>query len=333
MKDSLSLNKKKNILITGAAGFIGFSLAKYILEKNKKIKIFGIDNYNDYYSVKLKKDRIKQINKNKNFKFFKINICNKKLLSNLIKKKKIDCIYHFAAQAGVRHSILFPQKYYDSNIVGFNNILEISRKYKIKKIIYASSSSVYGDVKKFPLHEGLITNPKNVYALTKKFNEELANNYKDNYDLNILGIRFFTVFGEWGRPDMLMMKYLRNIFFNSKFELFNKGNHFRDFTYIGDVVKILYKLNTLNISKEYVLNICSNKPIKITKIIKIVNRITNKKSTIELVGMQNADILKTHGDNKKIIKLTKVKKFEKITSGIQKTIDWYKKYYQININK
>jgi UDP-glucuronate 4-epimerase len=317
------------ILITGAAGFIGFNLAKYFLEKNDKIKIYGIDNFDDYYSVQLKKDRIKEIRFYNNFKFFKLNICNKKSLNQLLKKHKFDCIYHLAAQAGVRYSILHPQKYYDSNIVAFTNLLEASRAHNIKKIIYASSSSVYGESKKFPLTENLPINPKNVYALTKKINEELAIIYKETYKMNIVGIRFFTVFGEWGRPDMFMLKYLENIFFNSKFELFNNGNHYRDFTYIGDVVKILYVLKNLNFYKENVLNICSNNPIKITKIIDLINKVTNKKSKIKLVGMQQADIIKTHGSNKKIIKLTKIKYFERIDIGIQKTINWYKKYYQV----
>ena len=247
----------------------------------------------------------------------------------LLKKHKFDCIYHLAAQAGVRYSILHPQKYYDSNIVAFTNLLEASRAHNIKKIIYASSSSVYGESKKFPLTENLPINPKNVYALTKKINEELAIIYKETYKMNIVGIRFFTVFGEWGRPDMFMLKYLKNIFFNSKFELFNNGNHYRDFTYIGDVVKILYVLKNLNFYKENVLNICSNNPIKITKIIDLINKVTNKKSKIKLVGMQQADIIKTHGSNKKIVKLTKIKYFERIDIGIQKTINWYKKYYQV----
>ena len=266
------------ILITGVAGFIGFNLAKFFLETNKKIKIIGIDNLDDYYSVKLKKDRIKNINKFKNFKFIKLDVYNKKALDKLFKKNKFDYVYHLAAQAGVRYSIENPQKYYNSNIIGFTNLLEVLRKNKVKKIIYASSSSVYGDSKKFPLKENLILKPKNIYALSKKFNEDLANVYKDLYKLNILGIRFFTVFGEWGRPDMFMLKYLKNIFWKANFELYNKGNHFRDFTYIGDVVKILYLLRNLKTKKHNVLNICSNNPIKITKIISQINKITKKKT-------------------------------------------------------
>ncbi len=319
------------ILITGVAGFIGFNLAKFFLEKNKKIKIVGIDNLDNYYSVRLKKDRVKNINKFRNFKFIKMNVYNKKSLDKLIKKNRFDYIYHLAAQAGVRYSIENPQKYYDSNITGFTNLLEVLRKNKVKKIIYASSSSVYGDSKKFPLNESLILKPKNVYALSKKFNEDLANIYKDLYKLNIIGIRFFTVFGEWGRPDMFMLKYLKNIFHKTKFELYNKGNHFRDFTYVGDVVKILYLLRNLKTKDHKVLNICSNNPIKITKIISQINKITRKNPKIKLVALQKADILKTHGCNKKIKKLTKIKSFQKINESLLKTINWYINYYKINI--
>ena len=321
------------ILITGVAGFIGFNLAKYFLEKNQKIKIIGIDNFDNYYSVKLKKDRIKKIKKFRNFKFIKCNIYHQKSLNELAKRYKFDYIYHLAAQAGVRYSIKFPQKYYDANIVGFTNLLEMVRKNKIKKLIYASSSSVYGDSKNFPLKENVILKPKNVYALSKKFNEDLANIYKELYNLNIIGIRFFTVFGEWGRPDMFMMKYLKNIYHKVNFELYNKGNHYRDFTYIGDVVKILYLLKNLKTKDYNVLNICSNNPIKITKIISHINKITKRNPKIKLVGMQNADILKTHGCNKKIKKVTKIKSFQKINESLLKTINWYINYYRIRIKR
>ena len=241
------------------------------LKNNKNLKIIGIDNFDNYYSVKLKKDRIKELKKFKNFKFIKCDIYKKLALDKLIKKSKFHIVYHLAAQAGVRYSIKNPQKYYDANVIGFTNILETIRKYKVNKLIYASSSSVYGDSKKFPLDENLLLKPKNIYALSKKFNEDLANIYKDLYKVNVVGIRFFTVFGEWGRPDMFMLKYLKKIFYNSKFELYNRGNHFRDFTYIGDVVKILDRLRILNTKKYRILNICSNKPLKITKIIELIS--------------------------------------------------------------
>ena len=316
------------ILVTGACGFIGFSFINNVLKINPKIKIIGIDNINDYYSVKLKKDRLNQLKKIKNFSFYKIDICNNKKLEKIFVKNKINCIYHFAAQAGVRYSIDHPRKYIDANIMGYFNILEMTRVYGIKKLIYASSSSVYGEQTKFPLNEKLLLNPKNTYALSKLFDERLSDIYANTYNLKIIGMRFFTVFGEWGRPDMFMMKYLKSVFFNKKFELFNYGNHFRDFTYIGDVVNILYKLlRKNNTQKHMVFNVCSNKPIKITKVINIIDTFVGKKAIIKLLPMQRADIKKTHGNNDLIKKYINLGKFEDINLSKKKTIDWYKKYY------
>ena len=197
--------KKSYILVTGCAGFIGFSFVKRIV-KDKNLKIIGIDNLNEYYSLKLKKERLKQLKKYKNFKFIKIDLNNFKL-KELFKKTKIDILFHFAAQAGVRYVSSHPEKFIESNINGFHNLMEISKKYPIKKFYYASSSSVYGDLNKFPVNEKSKLFPKNIYGLTKKMNEEyvdILGNSKTRY----IGLRFFTVFGEWGRPDMLILKFL-----------------------------------------------------------------------------------------------------------------------------
>ena len=196
---------KTNIIITGVCGFVGFNLARQLL-KNKKVFILGIDNINNYYSVKLKMDRLKYLLKFKNFKFSKISIVNKKKLNSIFIKFKPKYIYHFAAQAGVQHSIKHPQKYIDNNVIGFFNILEISREIKPHKIFFASSSSVYGDQKVSKLNEKLILNPKNMYGLSKKNNEEMAFIYSHLYKLNLIGLRFFSIFGEWGRPDMFFLK-------------------------------------------------------------------------------------------------------------------------------
>ena len=316
------------ILVTGSCGFIGFSFIQYALKANSNIKIIGIDNINNYYSVALKRNRLKQLKKIKNFSFYKMDICNNKNLHKLFLKNKIDCVYHFAAQAGVRYSIDYPRKYIDSNIIGYFNILEMIKVFKIKKLIYASSSSVYGEQTRFPLKENLILEPKNTYALTKLFDEKISDIYANTYNLKIIGLRFFTVFGEWGRPDMFMMKYLKSIFFNKKFELYNYGNHYRDFTYIGDVVKILYKLlNKKTKKKHSVFNICSNKPIKITKVIELINSLVKQKAKIKLLPMQRADVKKTHGNNSMIKKLLEIKQFENINLSIKKTVDWFREYY------
>ena len=194
------------ILVTGSCGFIGFHLSKYFLEKNNSV--VGIDNLNSYYSVKLKKDRLKELNKNKNFKNFKFDLQNKKKINAIFSKFKFDYVFHLAAQAGVRYSINEPRKYIDSNINGFFNILEACKNFKTKRLIYASSSSVYGDSKKFPLKENHILQPNNTYSLTKKFNEDIAKVFNKYYKINMIGIRFFTIYGEWGRPDMFINKLI-----------------------------------------------------------------------------------------------------------------------------
>ena len=320
----------KNIVITGVCGFIGFSLAKALLD-TKKTTIIGVDNLNDYYSKKLKKDRFKILKKYKHFKFYKFNIEDKNKLFKL-SKLKIDCVINLAAQAGVRYSIKFPRKYINSNINGFFNILEFCKTYKIKKLIYASSSSVYGDNKIFPLKEDFKINPKNFYGYSKKNNEEMAEIYANLYNVKSIGLRFFTIYGEWGRPDMFMLKYLQFLFFNKpNFYLYNYGNHFRDFTYIKDVTKIIDKLINKKLTKSHtVFNICSNNPVKITKIIDIINSVANKKTLIKKTKLQLADIIKTHGNNNRIKQFTGFKKFTKIDDGIKNLVYWFIKYNKIN---
>ena len=292
------------ILITGAAGFIGFNLAKNLI-KNKKYFVTGIDNFDKYYDVTLKKRRNDLLIKNKNFKFHKINILNEKLLEKIFKKNKFDFVFHLAAQAGVRYSISYPKKYMDSNYVGFFNIIQLVKKYKVKRLFYASSSSVYGDNKKFPLKESERISPKNIYALSKKSNEEISSVYSNYYNVNCTGLRFFTVYGEWGRPDMMMMKFINSYYKKKIFKLYNFGNHTRDFTYIDDVIEILRRLLLKNskLLKNDIFNICSNKPQKLVKIIDFM--LKNKiKPKIKKISLQKADIIKTHGDNTKILKIT-----------------------------
>ena len=293
----------------------------------KIISIIGIDNFDNYYSVSLKKNRLKVLKKFKNFKFFKFDLTNKKKIKEIFKNNNFDYVFHMAAQAGVRYSIDNPRKYINSNILGFYNILEISRDSKIKRLFYASSSSVYGDSKKFPLKENYLLNPNNTYSLTKKFNEDLARTFNKYYKLNLTGLRFFTVYGEWGRPDMFISKIIVANLKKKRFQLNNFGNHYRDFTYIGDVVEILFRL--LKAKKQpsnQILNICSNKPLKLLKIIKIIERKLGKIS-ISKRKLQRADVIKTHGNNKKIIKITSYKDFTNFEEGLSKTINWSKKYY------
>ena len=316
------------ILITGCAGFLGFHLSKKLLQ-NKKNSITGIDNLNDYYSVKLKNKRLNILKKNKNFYFKKIDIENKKKLNNFLNKKKIDIIYHLAAQAGVRYSLVNPESYLKSNIEGFFNILEFARLKKIKKIIYASSSSVYGDQKKFPIKENFSKNQKNLYAITKDFNEKLAQLYFDNFKLKLVGLRFFTVYGAWGRPDMIYFKYLNSLKFNRSITLYNNGNHYRDFTYIDDVVEMMLKIKNLDnsIFTNKTFNICSGKSISLIKYLKEIERLYGKKCKIKKIGKQKIEIFKTHGDNKLIRKLINKNKFINYKIGLKETVNWFKNFH------
>ena len=314
------------ILITGSAGFIGFNLAKNLC-KNKKYSLVGIDNFDNYYDLRLKKKRNNLLIKNKNFKFYKINILDKKKLNKIFKKYKFDFVFNLAAQAGVRYSISFPQKYIDTNYVGFFNIIECVRKYNVKRLFYASSSSVYGDSKNFPLKESEKINPKNIYALSKKSNEEISSVYSNYYNTKCVGLRFFTVYGEWGRPDMMMMKFIDSFYKKKTFNLYNFGNHTRDFTYIDDVIEILRILLLKNskIKKNDIFNICSNRPQKLEQIIRLMKK-NDIKPKIKKISLQRADIIKTHGDNKKVLKITKYKNFKNFKFGLVRTINWYKKH-------
>ena len=309
------------IFITGVAGFIGFSLANSFL--NKGHRVCGIDNLDQYYSIKIKKKRLNILKKYKNFVFSKVDILNYAKLFNIINNKKIDVIIHLAAQTGVRYSIINPNKYLDVNISGFMNSIKTIKNKKIKKFIYASSSSVYGDSKKFPLKENDNLNPKNIYGLSKKINEEIANLKQYNFKINFIGLRFFTIFGEWGRPDMFMFKLFKAFFLKKTFYLNNYGNHIRDFTYIGDVKKIVEKLINKKISGHHIFNVCSNKP---QNILKIIQKFTKyNKTKVEMISINKADVLKTHGNNYKIKKFIKYKKFSNFDLLFNKTFEWYKK--------
>lgn len=317
------------ILITGAAGFIGFGISKYLL-RSSNVRIIGIDSLNNYYSKKLKKDRLKELSQHKKFSFFHINILNKKKLEQIFKTKKIDLIINLAAQAGVRYSLRKPSEFVDNNVQGFFNLINIAKKYRIKKIIYASSSSIYGDSKKFPLNETQNLMPKNIYALSKKINEEMAEIFSKQYDISFIGLRFFTVYGEWGRPDMFLIKYLTSSYnYKTKFYLNNFGKHTRDFTYILDACKIISKLIfSKKKLKHEIFNVCSNKPKKLNDIIKIINSLTQKKPKLFKRKLQKADVVKTHGSNRKIKNFIGKQNFTSINLGLKNTVEWFKKYYK-----
>ena len=316
-----------NILITGVAGFIGFSLAKNLLNDNKNITIYGIDNLDDYYSKKIKNLIINELKKSKKFKFLKIDICNRNLLAKNLNRKKFSYVVHLAAQAGVRFSEIKPKKYINTNIFGFINILDSILEFPPIKILYASSSSVYGEPKKLPMSEKDKLSPINIYASSKQLNEIIAKFYSKYHNLNMVGLRFFTVYGEWGRPDMFLFKLFKSFFKKNFFYLNNAGNHKRDFTYIKDVIEVTKKIifNKKIKSKSSIFNICSNKPIKITKIIDFFQK-KNGKIKISKISRNKLDVKDTHGNNSAVKKITSFNKFTNYKTGIVNSYDWYKKY-------
>ena len=320
------------ILITGVAGFIGYSLAKKLLNKKKTYNIYGCDSLNNYYSLSLKKNRLKELITYKNFKFSKLNLKNNQKTKNFFYQNKFDIVIHLAAQAGVRYSVLNPKSYLDNNIISFFNVLDLSRKIKVKHFIFASTSSVYGNQFKFPTNENNNTDkPLSFYAATKKSNEVLAYSYANIFKLPSTGLRFFTVYGPYGRPDMALFKFTKNIQKNKSINLFNSGKHYRDFTYIDDVceyvIKILKKPSNHKIPFE-VFNLGNGKSRKLNDYLFNLEKALGKRSIKKNVKIQQGDILKTHADIKKITNKTNYKPKTKIEKGVKKFVHWYKSYYK-----
>ena len=315
------------ILITGCAGFIGYSLCRKLLNSSTIKKIYGIDNVNSYYDIDLKKTRLKLL-KNKKFVFKKIDISNKSKLKIFFKKIDVDIVIHLAAQAGVRASIYKPSLYYKSNILGFFNLIENCRINKINRVVYASTSSVYGNSKKYPTDENSNTSePESFYAATKKINELIAYSYSKIYNIEMVGLRFFTVYGPYGRPDMAIYKFTKNILQNKKIEVFNMGKHYRDFTYIDDVTKAIVKILDRKFKEKHnIFNIASGKVIKLGDLISRIENVINKKAIIAYQEKQMGDVFKTHGNIKKISNYIEYENLTSIDKGLKKYIEWIKKY-------
>ena len=317
------------IILTGAAGFIGYHASKKLLEANHTV--IGIDNLNDYYDVSLKQSRLDILLKYRNFIFVKFDISSP--LKNIMKKHKPDYFIHLAAQAGVRYSIENPNAYVQSNLVGFVNVLEACRHYPVKHLIYASSSSVYGGNKKIPFsEEDAVDHPVSLYAATKKSNELLAHSYSHLYNIPTTGLRFFTVYGPFGRPDMAYYSFTKAIIEGNPVKVFNHGDMERDFTYIDDIVDGIYKLidlipNGKNDLVPYsIYNIGNNKPVKLLDFINTLENLIGKKAIINYMEMQPGDVKKTYADIYSLNNAVGFKPHTSIEQGLKMFVDWYMSY-------
>ena len=319
----------KNVLVTGCAGFIGLHIAKKLLDNG--FTVVGIDNLNTYYSRKLKIDRLKFLKKNFNFKFFKIDLKDFNKLNKLVNNYDFDIIIHLAAQAGVRYSLENPQSYIQSNIVGIVNLLESLKNKKIQGLFFASSSSVYGRNKKMPYKEIYNTDePKSLYAATKKSGEVILNYYSFYFNIPIVCLRFFTVYGPWGRPDMALFKFINLIKKRKKIELYNYGNMSRSFTYIDDLVLSIYKLinnkSIFKIKKFHVINIGGEKKISLKFFLKKIEKYLNLKAKIKFSNMMKADVTETYSSNTKLKNIIGFEPKTTLDYGIKKFVDWYNSY-------
>jgi UDP-glucuronate 4-epimerase len=314
------------VLITGGAGFVGSNLAKKLMGRGDKVVV--IDNFNNYYDPQLKKDRIKIYLKGYKFKLYKGDIRDQRLLEKIFKTEKIDKVMHLAALAGVRSSLLDPAAYEDVNIKGTLNLLEMARKYKIKNFVYASSSSVYGNNKKQPFSESdNVDTPISPYAATKKATELLAHVYSHIYGLNTTGLRFFTVYGPWGRPDMALFLFTDAIMKNKPIKVFNYGKMSRNFTYVDDIVSGTIKVIDANL-KYGIINIGGDREETLMRYIEVLENNLGKIAKKKMMPMQPGDVPSTVADIRKLRRLG-WKPTTRIETGIKNFVDWYKKYYKI----
>lgn len=318
-------------LVTGAAGFIGNFVAERLCEEGHDV--VGLDNLNDYYDPQLKLDRLKRIEHFDNFRFIKMDVSDREGIATLFEEEKFQRVIHLAAQAGVRYSIENPMAYIDSNLVGFATILEGCRHNNVEHLMYASSSSVYGANKKIPFSEDdSVDHPVSLYAATKKSNELMAHTYSHLYKLPTIGLRFFTVYGPWGRPDMAPLLFTDAIANGRPIKVFNYGKMQRDFTYIDDIINnIIELINIFNsdgkITSSQVVNIGNGAPVKLEEFISCLESHLGKSAIKEYVAMQPGDVTSTYSSNKKIISLTNYRFKNNIKEGTKHFCDWYKGYY------
>lgn len=333
------------ILVTGAAGFIGFHLTNYLLGQGETV--VGIDNLNNYYDVSLKQARLEQLQPNKLFTFAHVELADQQGIDKLFTEHEFDAVVNLAAQAGVRYSLKNPHAYINSNIVGFTNILESCRHHQIKHLVFASSSSVYGANTKVPFstHDN-VDHPISLYAATKKANELMAHTYSHLYGLPTTGLRFFTVYGPWGRPDMALFLFTKAILSGEPIEVFNYGNMKRDFTYIDDIVEgIVRVINNIpqgntNWSGDdpdpgsskapyKIYNIGNNNPVELSRFIEVIEKCLGIKAKKNMLPLQPGDVTMTYADVDDLIQDVGFKPATPIEVGVKRFVEWYRDYYQV----
>ncbi len=333
------------IIVSGSAGFIGFSLCMRLLDKGDNV--IGIDNHNDYYDPKIKESRLQQLIKYPNYKHHRVDLSDQKGLEKIFYEHKPLKVVNLAAQAGVRYSMENPLAYINSNIVGFAHILENCRHNNVEHLVYASTSSIYGANTKMPFSEHDSANhPLSVYAASKKSNELMAHSYSNLYKLPTTGLRFFTVYGPWGRPDMALFKFTKNILEEKSIDVFNHGKHTRDFTYIDDIVEGIIKTidNTATINSNWnskqpdpatsnvpwrIYNIGNNKPVHLMDYINALEKTLGKKAKINYLPLQPGDVPDTYASTDNLNKKFNYKPKTSVIDGVSKFVKWYKNYYKI----
>lgn len=333
------------ILVTGAAGFIGFFLAEKLLQQGHEV--YGVDNMNDYYDVTLKNERLNRLTQHANFTFTKLSLENQNDLNKIFDAFQPDCVVNMAAQAGVRYSLENPSAYIQSNLVGFGNILESCRHHKTAHLIFASSSSVYGANESTPFKTSdNVDHPVSLYAATKKANELMAHSYANLYDLPCTGLRFFTVYGPWGRPDMAYYSFTKAIFEDKPIPVFNNGDMLRDFTYVDDIVEGIVRLiarppqknpnwdrklaePSTSFAPYKIYNIGNNNPVRLMDMIETLETVIGKKAVKDFKPMQAGDVLATYADISDLERDVGFKPSTDIKAGLERFVAWYREFYKI----
>lgn len=341
------MTAQRNVVVTGAAGFIGFHLSRKLC--NLGYRVLGIDSLNDYYDVNLKKDRLKVLLSTEGFSFQEVNIASLPDLKKLFEGSEFDCVINLAAQAGVRYSLTNPHAYLESNLHGFLNILEVCRHSKVKHLIYASSSSVYGANKSIPfsVHHN-VDHPISLYAASKKSNELMAHTYSALFNLPTTGLRFFTVYGPYGRPDMALFLFTKAIIEGKPIDVFNHGKMRRDFTYVDDIVESIARLvpkppapnaewsgmkpdPATSFAPYRIYNIGNNQPVDLLRFIEVIEEKLGRKAIKNMLPIQDGDVPETYADVSDLIRDIDFKPATSIETGVGRFVDWYVDYYKINL--